>query len=187
MPNPAFIVEGLQEQNIIRRLCPNSRTVLLGINGNAVEIEQIARRVATLFRLFNNRHYPIFLIFDREKRSRTHDELLILLTNELSKLDIPEDQFVIGIPDNKIECWIMPFIGEDGTILPEASQSYDGINCVGELEKRIKNSGVDYHKTTTGVQLFCSINPSSLANVSDSFKSFHSRARSHCSWLNMFV
>lgn len=187
MPEAAFIVEGVQEQKIVKRLCPNSKAVLLGSNGDAVDILQIAKRIETLFNVFNNKYYPIFIIFDRENRQQSHDELYIELLNHLMNRNLPIDQFIIGIPDRKIESWIIPFIAEDGKVLTEAEQTFDGERCQGNLEKRLRDGGTVYHKTTTGCQLFCQINPSSLSKVSHSFRSFHEKAKNHCAWLNMFT
>ncbi len=187
MPEAAFIVEGVQEQNIVRRLCPNSKAVLLQLNGDAVQIKQIAKKIESFFRIFNNKYYPIFVIFDRENRKETHEEIVRILIDHLTDLKVPLDQFVIGVADRKIESWIAPFIDLDGSILSEAKQSYDEINCLGVLTERLKESGNHYHKSTTGCHLFCNINPVSLAKISPSFKHFYDQAKLHCSWLNVFT
>ena len=72
MSNPAFIVEGLQERRIIERLCHNFRTLIPTVtNGDEDELlEVIANEIIEHIISFNNKHNPIFVILDREKKQR---------------------------------------------------------------------------------------------------------------------
>src|ERR1700692_1702768 len=107
MPDPAFIVEGHMEQLIIQKLCPGKPVQRLEINGDQVQISAIVDRIEIIYRILNNRFFPVCVVFDREGRQATCDEILAEVVTEMvaRKLDI--DQFRIGICDRMIENWIL--------------------------------------------------------------------------------
>lgn len=183
MTKPAFIVEGYQEQKIVQTICANSKVVLLGSNGNAVNINHIFKKIKAHVKIFNNRYYPIFVIFDREDRKLTCEEIIDEIFNLLENEGMKKDQFIFGIPDRKIESWIIPFIDPNGCFTDDPVDEFEGKNCLGKLEKRLQETGEAYNKSTNGIRLFTKIHPEKLAQVSSSFAYFYRSAKEHCIWM----
>lgn len=184
MPKPAFIVEGYQEKSILRRMCPKSHTSLIGMNGDSVEIQQIAAATATKIRIYNNKYYPIFVLFDRERRAETAEDIEGLFLQFLEEEGIQIDQVIVCVVDRKIESWILPFIDKNGEIVAQPQRGHDGEHALGELEKRLKAANASYDKTTLGVKLFCQINPKLLSDISPSFRRLFQSGLDHCRWFS---
>jgi len=184
---PAFIVEGKAEQKIIQKICPGTRVVILECNGTHVKMSAVAKRVASLFRIFGNRHSPVNLIFDREKRDEECDVIEHTLIEEIQALDIDPKQFRFGIADRKLETWILYSVDKNGKFNPNCSSSqkneFEGSSSSYELSARLKRAGIDYHKTTVAVEMFSKIDPRRLAEKSDSFKRYIDKIDFTCSWL----
>lgn len=188
MPDVAFIVEGQLEQRAVNRACPNRRVVLLGANGDDVAIATICNRIETHYRLFSNRHYPIIVIFDRENRRETVEEIEEALKQDLSARGIDTKQFIFFIADRQFECILLAHIGLDGAYQENGwpnTPSIDGLDGVSELKRRLGKMNVRYHKTTTGLELFCKVRPQILASKSASFKRFQSQVLKYCRWAGL--
>ena len=189
MANPAFIVEGDQEQMIIQKLCPGRKVVTFkgvnGTNGKKVSCRDIATIIRKNLEIFGNRHYPIFVIFDREGRGDSSESIIGNVITELKK-EIKEDtieNIILGVPDRKIEAWILPFVDSNGEFVNIPTGNYEGDHCLGKLEDCFKNSPNGYSKTDEGVTYFTKINPKELARVSLSFKLFYEQAKKiPCRW-----
>ena len=184
MAKPAFIVEGQQEQEIVRKICPGHRVVRLGVNGKSVTFAKIAETLRLRILSFNNLYHPIFVIFDREKRTESVQEIINNVCNELEKFPnfkIAQD-LIFGIPDRKFEAWILPFIDSNGNLTENPTNEFEGTECKSELIRRLYKRGIKYNKTRDGVNLFPQINPNKLLQVSNSFSLFSERAKEHCKW-----
>jgi hypothetical protein len=185
MPDIAFIVEGQLEQRAVQAACPGRRVVLLGANGDDVRMETICDRIETQFRLFSNRYFPIVVIFDREWRNETVEELETVISSILVGRGLDPHQFIFFISDRKFECLFLAHLTHDGHTIPSGcpiTNSIDGLDGVSEVRKRLAASGLRYHKTTTGVYLFRSIRPSIVALKSQNFRRFQSRILRFCPW-----
>ena len=186
MANPAFIVEGHQEQHIIQALCKDCKVVRLKSNSKFVTYGNLAKQIHEEYLEFGNRHYPIFVIFDREKRNETVEEIIELVSKELSKLqpDV-KSTYIFGIPDRKLESWILPFIGEDGRNLATPTNEHEGTESQKLLAKRLFSNNIHYSKTSTGVSTFLNaVNPRKLAEISPSFKLLFDNGKKYCRWFN---
>jgi hypothetical protein len=67
----AFIVDGVTEKRIVQGLCPGSPVRMTNLNGKGVTPAAIAKAVYSLISLLKGRHYPVFVICDREGRIET--------------------------------------------------------------------------------------------------------------------
>lgn len=185
----AFLVDGHMEQLIVQRVCPGKAVRLIGLNGRDVAIAAIAKRISTLFRLLNNRYFPVVVIIDREERDRTSEEIEADLKAEFVALGLPLDQFlglpldqfIVGIADRTIENWILgdPACGCRSVV----GQCYEGSNGKAELKQLCKENDVTYNETTMGVDLFCGVNPNTVVRSSPSFGRLAGELRAHCQWL----
>jgi hypothetical protein len=159
--------------------------VLLGANGDAVAMKTIATRIETHYVLLSNRHYPIIVIFDREKRSQSVEELEAELIVELKDRNIPVDQFIFFISDRDIECLFVCHVSEDGEIIDTGcpkTTCVDGLAGETELRRRLSKKSIIYHKTTTGIDLFRRVRPFIVASKSSNFQRFRSQIVKHCTW-----
>jgi hypothetical protein len=185
MPEVAFIVEGQLEQRVIQLVCPGKKVVLLGANGDDVKAATICDRIATQFRLFSNRYFPIIVILDREKRAQTCAEFEAELQTELSGRGIDPTQFLFLISDRDFECLFVAHLTLEGEFVATGcpiTKDIDGIDGESEVRLRLSNRGVRYHKTTTGVDLFKKIRPSIISKKSANFRKFQSQIVTFCTW-----
>jgi hypothetical protein len=187
MPEPAFIVEGHIEQMIVQRLCPGKPVQRLQVNGDDVEISAIVDRIETIYRILNNRYYPICVIFDRERRQDTCDTILTHVASELEKRGLDLSQFRIGVCDRTIENWILAdeallrhIYGYDGTVVFEGTQGKSAL-------KRICEGVERYRETTVGVRLFLSADVQAIYDVSPSFRYFVHAVDFECGWMDRIV
>jgi hypothetical protein len=169
LANPAFIVEGQMEQRILRKLCPGSPAKRIGCNGDNVALEVMAKFIATQIRLLGNRHYPIFVIFDREQRDDTSIEIAARVLNLLSGLGLVNHDIRIFIPDRMTEDWILKDIESlEGRLkVPKIGGKYSG---KGGLTKLLGDH-TPYNECTTGVELFCGMNAERVASRCEIFQS----------------
>ena len=190
MENPAFIVEGDQEQLIVKKLCPGRKVVkfkgVKGTNGKKVSCCEIANIIQRNLDIFGDRHYPIFVIFDREGRVESSESIICNVLTELKKENSEDvmDNIVIGVPDRKIEAWILPFVDKNGEFVDVPLKNCEGKHCLGKLKKLFKNTPSGYSKTIEGVTYFTRINPNELARISSSFRQFYEQAskKISCRW-----
>ena len=192
MTKPAFIVEGFQEQKIVYELCPGCRTLRLNTNGKLVKLEKIAEMIQDNLISFGNRYHPIVVVFNREGRVESSQAIIEGVRKNLEKFQKREfiDKMIFGVPDRKLEAWLLPFIDERGNFVDKPTEGHEGFSCLGELESRmLKASEVGYNKTDNGVTIFKKINPMKLSTVSASFQSFLIETESNglnCRWLSEF-
>ncbi|MBJ2176285.1 DUF4276 family protein [Aureibaculum sp. A20] len=167
MSNPAFIVDGFTEKLVIGSLCPGKPVSRTDLNGKSVTIEAIANKVASLIRLFNNRHYPIIIIIDREQREESCSDLCAELGNKLIKLGLNDQDIRICFADRMFENWIIA----DWNVFEtekEKPDSTDGLRGSSEIKKILGS----YHKTTEGVELFLKCDLEKVYSCSESFRNF---------------
>lgn len=167
MPNPAFIVDGHTEQSFISGVCPGHPVQRTNLNGKDVTIEAIAKKVASMIRLFNNRHYPIIILVDREERIDSSQTLVDQLHQALIEEGVGDHDLRIGFPDRMIENWIIADFNLIGK-LEDKPNNTDGVNGV-SIIKKIKGS---YSKVIDGVQLLNSIDREIVYKESPSFRDF---------------
>ena len=189
MTKPGFIVEGRQEQGIVQQLCPGCKVETLDSNGKSVTYENLAKQIHIVYGDFGNRYHPVFVIFDRERREETVEEIIERITIELEKLQSNVNStYIFGIPDRKLESWILPFVGEDGNILEFPTDEHEGSESLTKLKYRLNSADTTYKKTSIGVSLFVnSVEPNKLAKISPSFKKLFDSGREHCRWFNNSV
>jgi hypothetical protein len=165
MSNPAFIVDGFTEKLVIGSLCPGRPVSRTDLNGKSVTLDAIANKISSLIRLFNNRHYPIIIVIDREQRAENCSELCETLEKKIVELGFENHDIRICFADRMFENWIIA----DWAILnstitkPEIT---DNLHGSGELKKAIGS----YNKTTDGVELFLKCNLETVYQNSPSFK-----------------
>lgn len=183
---PAFIVEGRAEQKIVQRLCPSAKVMILECNGDHVELGAIAKKIHSLTQTCGNRHHPIVVQLDRERRATSAQEIEALLLLELASLGLDVRQFRIGITDRDLESWILYGTDEDGMFLRDCRASvpneYEGSAGAYVLGTRLARRGGSYHKTTVGVDMFCRLSAVALAAKSESFRRFLAQLDVDCYW-----
>lgn len=167
MSRPAFIVDGFSEKLVIGKICPGKPVRRTDLNGKSVSIEAIANKVGSLVRLYNNRHYPIIVIIDRENREESCQEIAVGLKNALDNQGLNNVDIRINVADRMFENWIVA----DWDSLPteaEKPETTESVNGCSILKKALDS----YHKTTDGVELFTNANPTNIYRNSESFRAF---------------
>ncbi|EKE05301.1 MAG: hypothetical protein ACD_19C00364G0002 [uncultured bacterium] len=181
MSNPAFIVDGFTEKLIIQKLCPGKPISRTDLNGKNVTIDAIAKKIASLIRLFNNRFYPIIILIDKEERDQSITEIIDCLNQKLRDNGIVSCDFRIGVADRMIENWIIAdwdCLGSREFPQPECTEGINGSSMI----RRVKGS---YSKTTDGVELFLSANQQRIYENSESFRTFIDKISDlSCNYLN---
>jgi hypothetical protein len=151
-------------------------------NGENVEIEAIARRIATHCNLLNNRYYPIIIV-DREDRQEPASVLAIELERAIRQEGIT-DTLIIGVADRMVENWILAdkdVIGNHPDCTNVPPNDIEGIDGKHEMHKCIKY----YHETTHGVELLLKAKASVISGKSPSFLSLvNSLPPNDCWWLS---
>lgn len=184
MSNPAFLIDGFTEKLVLEKVCPNTKINRINCNGSSVSIESIAKRVSSLIRLLNNRHYPIIVVIDREDREMTTIEIEKALQDELTKAGVKDD-VRIGVCDRMIENWILSDwetfaenCTSEGVIKPENTEGLKG-------KSFIKKVHPSYQETTDGVNLLLKASPKKMYENSTSFRQFADKITDiNCEWLN---
>lgn len=188
MTRVAFIVEGQLEQRAVQKACPNQKAVLLGANGDDVAFATICDRIETHFRIFSNRHYPIIVMFDRERRKESVEEIEDAIRSELRARRIDDKQFIFYISDREFECLFLAHLGADGAFHPTGcpqTANIDGLHGTAEVKARLGSRNIRYHKTTTGLELFGKVSPSIVATKSESFRRFQRQILQYCRWAGL--
>lgn len=164
--NPAFIVDGFTEKNIIDRICPNRPIRRTDLNGKNVTLDKIAERLGTYLRLFNNRYYPIIVIIDKEDRTESCEQIINYLIEKLNELGFKDQDIRISIADRMIENWLIA----DTRIFSdnEIPSKIDGVNGSAILKKKYGS----YSKSTDCLKIINSFNPEIAYRTSSSFKQF---------------
>lgn len=183
MFRPAFIVEGQMEQKFLSQNCgKRTRVWRIGFNGKNVPIGAIAKRISDMMPLLDNFH-PIVIVFDREGRNESSDEISQNLLEELARLGYESAKFRIGIPDNMIENWLLADYDLMETVfgVKFKIKEYDGKDG----EKVIVNLlGKDsYKKTSWGVDMLKRMNVKRASENSPSLDKFINTLDFKCWWL----
>jgi hypothetical protein len=138
MAEPAFLVDGVMEQKIIARLCPNKAVRRIECNGRDVELEAIVKRVDLHIQNLNNRFHPIIILIDRETRSMSSDEIALYISRRLDERG-HANQYVVGVVDRCIENWILAdwnnVARKQGFPAKRAPASCEGIQGKGALKR----------------------------------------------------
>ncbi len=184
MSNPAYLVEGHMEQLFLGETCHHSTPIVrIGTNGDDVEIATMGKFIDTKIRLFGNRYYPIVIIFDREKRKATCEEIREELYSFLHEQG-HRTQIEIAVADRTIENWILA----DGQAVSDhyeinlEEEDYEGGFGKSQLKKRI--DGKDYSETTDGVDMLKRSRASKIAEKSASFRVLFDALDLDCWWLS---
>ena len=184
---PAFLVEGSLEQKFIQQICPNCPVQKINCNGEDVCLDSIAKRVGTLGRLLHKRFSPIIVIFDREMRKETSDQLRDQFKKAIAheKIQVP---IIVGIPDRDIEAWILSdfeFFAQAAGIDRELlTPSYEGQKGKTVIRGLI-GAKRKYIETVDGVTWLKSCRATVMAQNSQSFQNlFRGLRRISCWWLD---
>jgi Domain of unknown function (DUF4276) len=180
--NPAFIVDGFTELNILRKLCPN-QPIKRSINGKDVSLKRAAEEIVTIIRVLNNRNYPIVILTDREKRNDDFLKVANDLKQEVVKLFAEKGIVVdirVGVADRMIENWILADADALGNH-PEIPTETDGISG----KSWIKKVKTNYSETADGPDLFLKADALKIYKQSPSFKHFVDQLKDlDCFYLN---
>ncbi len=182
MSKAAFLVEGELEKKFVEKIYPNHPVQKIGCNGDEVCIEAISKHIATKCRLYNNRYYPIIIIFDREDRTASISELKRDLLTQLSIEGI-NDTFIVGISNRMVENWIL---ADEEIVKQYTNTKKPFLNTFEGLDgkKEIKKFLPTYHETTDGVELLLKCRASIIKNKSISFTEFfNDLPDNNCYWL----
>jgi hypothetical protein len=176
----AFIVEGRMEQRAVQRLCPGTPVKAIATNGRDTSIAALAKRSAPLIRL-SRRYHPIVVIFDREDRADSCDKIRSDFISALEDVEIETESLVVVVADRMSENWILgcaTFRDKYGT-----SGAPEGSNGKAKVSAALRAKGEDYHTTTVGVDLLCSIDVNSVSENCASFAYLREALKDDCRWL----
>lgn len=179
----AFIVDGLTEKKIIQSICENSPVRMTNLNGKSVSLDAIAKAVRSLLTLLKHRHYPVFIIVDREERSLSSQAMEFELSRLICKDELDPSNIIVSCPDRMIENWIL---GDKLLLEQELGVEigdHEGQNGKAILKAFLKEKGLGYHELTVGVELFRKLNPRTVELNSASFHRVKERGHSFCLWL----
>ena len=180
MPNPAFIVDGHTEQCFISQICPGRPIQRTNLNGKNVTIPAIAKKVASMIRLFGNRHYPIIVLIDKEDRESSIEDICDELHLQLEGEGITNQDIRIGVADRMIENWIVADYQLVGNIQDKPEET-DGLRGASVIKK---NAG-SYNKVIDGVKLLSSIDKTIVYQSSPSFRHFVDKLDNiNCDYVN---
>ena len=173
------------EQAFIQNVCPGAPVRKLNCNGIDVSIEAIAKRVGTLGRLLHRHLDLLVVIFDRERRTQTSEELEQLLAQALQAEELTCG-VIIGVPDRDIEVWMVA----DCHVFKECAAIHANVEvspCEGRKGKsRIKylRNGRSYIETVDGPTWLKKARPAEIAKNSESFRRLYDALqRIDCWWL----
>lgn len=185
MTKPAYLVEGDLEQKFIQSTCIGCVVRKINLNGENVSIQAIAKRVGTLGRLLHKRSSPIIVVFDRENRKESVEEIEDLFNKCISSenIDVP---IILGIPDRNLENWILSDYDMISEQFPDFKvtgdlSGYEGKNGKAIIKKLFGSE--KYIETIHGVQLLKSTRSSIIYKNSQSFSRFYSALNVRCQWL----
>lgn len=174
---PAFLVEGITEQRFIQIVCRDSPVKTINCNGSAVQAGAIAKRAASLIRLWGGRYFPIIILVDREDRVEAAEVFRTSLENAIRAEGVA-DQLVVGVADRMIENWMLANADLWTTAAPP--DSVDGFSGSSRLRKLMPA----YDKAAHGPDLLSRTRCSELRKRSASFRSLYERLSTlRCRWL----
>ena len=189
MPEPAFLVDGVMEQRIIGHICRGKTVQRLNCNGTDTPLEVIVNRIEFHIRILNNRYSPIIVLIDREKRTKTCEEIAA----EMSCLLIARgygNQFVLGVVDRCIENWILAdwssvaeHFKEYCILTAPEGAHFEGMQGKTELKKLLPRELL-YNEPTWGKDMFLSCRVDRIYQNSISFRTFIDQLNLPCAWLS---
>ena len=189
MPEPAFLVDGVMEQRIIGHICPGKTVQRLNCNGIDTPLEVIVNRIEFHIRLLNNRHSPIVVVIDRERRTKTCEQISGEISDLLSGRGYT-GQFVVGVVDRCIENWILADwssvanrFKQYGIRTAPKGANFEGKQGKSELKKLLPRDLL-YNEPTWGKDMFLSCRPERIYQKSASFRAFVDQLNLHCPWLS---
>lgn len=187
MNKPAYLVEGDLEQDFIQTICPGCPVRKINCNGDNVNLEAISKRVGTLGRLLHKRHSPIIVVFDRESRIETCEEIEVRFLDLLRAENI-QVPVVIGVPDRDIESWLLSdyemFISSAKLTREAPPSSFEGKSGKAAINKCQLGHGGAYVPTIHGVAWLKAARPGVMRQRSPSFERFAaSLSELECWWL----
>jgi hypothetical protein len=187
MTRPAYLVEGDLEQKFIQNTCPGCKVQKINCNGDDVSLEAIAKRVGSLGRLVHERHSPLVVIFDRERREETSEQIEAKFREILAheQLQVP---VIVGIPDRDTENWILSdyeTFASSAKLKADAEEAcYEGKNGKSVIKRAIGPER-SYVETIDGVAWLKAARPSVMRQNSASFCRFvEALSALPCWWLD---
>lgn len=174
---PAFLVDGVTEQKFVQTVCKDRPVKIINCNGDTVSAEAIAKRAASLIRLWGGRCFPIVILVDRESRGESAESFCATLINFIRAEGV-EDQLVVGVADRMIENWMLgdPDLWPDAEIL----DNVDGLHGASVVKQRMPS----YGKAANGPSLLARCKASAISVRSRSFRAFAEQLVTlRCSWL----
>lgn len=168
MSNPAFIVEGSMEQKILAKICSGQPIRRIGCNGDNVSINRLCDFIETQIRALKNKNHPIIVIFDREKREKSCNEIENEVIDEMNCRGLNEHDIRVFVADRESEDWYLKDIDSicKHYGLPKPLSNLKG---KGGIEKLI-SPVTAYHETTIGVDLFFIVQHEIVAGKCKTFK-----------------
>ncbi len=182
MSNPAFLVEGHLERIFIKGICPNSEVRKAISNGDHVALAVIAKQVASQCRLLHGKYWPIIVIFDREEREATTDEIAIELLNLIREESV-KDEIIIAVADRAIENWIIADFETVKNYYPEAINTWGDCPDGKDGKAMIRKTVGRYNETTDGVDLMKKCNAHKMCASPSFAKLFNELSSIDCWWL----
>lgn len=182
MTSPLFIVDGHMEQEIVRRLCPGTPVWRLNLNGEC-GLQAMAKGIGALIKRANNRHYPIVVITDRERREISIHEMEAGILDELrDNHQVDVTQIWVFVCDRTIENWILA----DLQLVNAELHASPKLPTEGQHGKSVLKSlfkSRTYHETIDGVELFCKVSVSLAKAQSASLRRFAEANLLDCHWI----
>jgi len=180
MMNPAFIVDGFTERNVIQNICPGAPIRRTDLNGKDVSIEAMAKKIASLIRVLNNRHYPIVILVDKESRNISCKEMIQKLEDAIKNEGITNLDLRIGVADRMIENWILA----DWDKLKSEKEKPSNTDCINGCAK-LKEVIGSYGKTTDCVDMLLNADVKKMYKNSASFEIFANKLIDlNCDYIN---
>jgi hypothetical protein len=186
MIKPAYLVEGDLEQKFVQNVCPGCPVQKINCNGETTSLEAISKRVGTLGRLLHKRHSPLIVVFDREGREESAENLEKAFRKVLvqEQIDVP---VIVGIPDRNIEAWILAdyemFLQSSGSAASSLITSCEGRNGKSVIKQTLAD-GKAYVETIDGVAWLKAARPAVMQQHSPSFnRLFSTLSNLDCWWL----
>jgi hypothetical protein len=153
-----FFVEGQLERKFAENACVHARIRFIGLNGDAVAVKAVVDRIVATYRTLREPCGPIVVIFDREGRHASSEEI----AKEAADLLLAEGiTAIVGVPDRSIETWML----YDPDVVPGIDNPKDGIKGAGTLKEKLGA----YSKATDGPKLLKKCRSSRL-RASPSFR-----------------
>ena len=173
-----YLVDGITEQRFIQLVCKNVSVKLTNLNGKSVETSALAKRIASLIRIWKGRYHPIVIVVDREKRNEAAEAFAADLLEKIKAENIT-DEIIVGVADRMIENWMIadPALWPDKTIPPIV----DGTAGASVVKSYLNGS---YDKVANGPQLLHRSRAKEICKRSPSFAAlFAQLGRLNCHWL----